>query len=274
MRVSDIKITRKCLFVLAVLFIFTLFSLWIRALPLLALDGDVLNIVAMDDPMYNLRQTEQMLVNFPRYAWFEAMTLFPAGQNVPWGPLFTWLTSTMCVIAGASTRTEIAEVSLWLPPILGALMVPVMFVLVRKAWDWEAGMCAAALIAVVGGQFYFRSLGGYLDHHVAEVFFSTLFCIAYISAIVYSRRHPVNLGLIETVRVPFLFSLLAGIAYVLGFLTMPTMILFAFVVALLTIAIFIIDHYHGKPSDYLLLLNGVVFCIAIITALIMISISG
>ncbi|HBE42545.1 MAG TPA: oligosaccharyl transferase, archaeosortase A system-associated, partial [Bacteroidales bacterium] len=148
MRLPELKITRTGLFILVVLFILTFSALWIRVLPLLTLNTDILNIVAMDDPMYNLRQTEQMLAHFPQYAWFEAMTLFPTGQAIPWGPLFIWLSSAMCIITGASTRSEIIEVSLWLPPILGALMVPAMFVLVRKAWDWKAGIFAAGLIAV------------------------------------------------------------------------------------------------------------------------------
>ena len=274
MRLPELKITRTGLFILVVLFILTFSALWIRVLPLLTLNTDILNIVAMDDPMFNLRQTEQMLAHFPQYAWFEAMTLFPTGQAIPWGPLFIWLSSVMCIIAGASTRSEIIGVALWLPPILGALMVPAMFVLVRKAWDWKAGILAAGLIAVIGGQFFFRSLAGYLDHHIAEVFFSTVFCIAYIYAIVYMREHPVDFSVKETLKMPVLLSAVAGITYILGFLTMSTMILFAFIVALSTAALFIVDFYHGKRAGYLLVLNGVTFGIAAIISLLLGFLSG
>ena len=269
MRLPELKITRTGLFILVVLFILTFFTLWIRVLPLLTLNTDILNIVAMDDPMYNLRQTEQMLAHFPHYAWFEAMTLFPTGQTIHWGPLFIWLTSIMCLVAGASTRTEIIGVSLWLPPILAALMVPLMFLLVRKIWDWKAGLIASVFISVVGGQFFFRSLAGYLDHHIAEVLFSTLFCLAYVSMLVYFRDHPVDLKNRESLIRPLMLSVLTGVAYSVGFLVMPTMILFAFIGAIFTALIFLVDFYHRRQSDYLVILNTGTFGFAIIASLLL-----
>ncbi|HOU81333.1 MAG TPA: STT3 domain-containing protein, partial [Methanoregulaceae archaeon] len=226
--------------IIVILIILAAFSLWIRVLPLFGPHAaDILSIVGSDDPLYNLRQIEQILANFPGYSWFEAMTLFPTGQTVPWGPLFTFICSVACLVAGATTRTEIIQAALWVPPILAALMVPVIFVLVRKIWDWKAGLIAAALIAVIGGQFFFRSLAGYLDHHIAEVFFSTIYCIAYLYCLDFCRKSPVDLKVWKTLKIPVLVSCIAGVAYVLGFLTMPTMILFAFITALTTICLFI-----------------------------------
>lgn len=258
-----------------ILGILALFTLWIRVLPLLNIGSlDILNIVGSDDPMYNLRQIEQMLQHYPAYAWFDPMTLFPTGQAIPWGPMFTWMATTLALIAGASTRNEIIGVVLWIPPLLAALMVPVMFVLIRKVWNWKAGLFSAALIAVIGGQFFFRSLAGYLDHHIAEIFFSTIFCIAYIYPLAYCRDHPVILADRTTWKIPVIFSALAGAAYVAGLLTMATIILFAFIVAVATIVLFIIEFYHGKTGEYLVVINGVTFGIAAIAALLLAFISG
>jgi len=64
-----------------------LFMIWVRMLPSAAAGTmDILNLVGSDDPMYNLRQVEQMNQNFPVYGWFEAMTLYPYGQVIHWGP--------------------------------------------------------------------------------------------------------------------------------------------------------------------------------------------
>ena len=208
-----------------------------------------------------------MLANFPGYSWFEPMTLFPTGQTVPWGPLFTYICSVVCLVAGASTRTEIIEAALWVPPILAALMVPVIFVLVRKIWDWKAGLIAAALIAVIGGQFFFRSLAGYLDHHIAEILFSTIYCIAYIYALEFCRKSPIDLKKWDTLKLPALVCCIAGVTYVLGFLTMPTIILFALITALTTIALFIIEFFHGRQGEYLVVINTVVFGIALLVSL-------
>ncbi len=259
---------KRTIFVAVILVVLFFLVLYIRALPLINLGTtDVLNIVGSDDPLYNLRQIEQIIANFPGYSWFEAMTLFPTGQTVPWGPLFTFICSVVCLLAGATTRTEIIQAALWVPPILGALMVPVIFFLVRKIWDWKAGLIAAALIAVIGGQFFFRSLAGYLDHHIAEVFFSTIYCIAYLYALDFCRKSSIDFKQWHTLKYPIVVSCIAGVAYVLGFLTMPTMILFAFITALTTIGLFIYEYYHGRHGEYIVVINTVVFGIALIVSL-------
>ena len=258
---------RNTLITLGILLILSLLVLYIRALPLLNLGTtDILNIVGSDDPQYNLRLIELTMNHFPAYSWFEAMTLFPFGEIISWGPLFTWLGATLCLIAGATTRNEIISVALWLPPILAALLVPVTFVLVRKIWDWKAGLFAALFFACIGGQVFFRSLAGYLDHHIAEVLFSTLYAAAYIYAISDARKSPIDLKRWDTLRWPVLLSCVAGIAYVLGYLTMPTMILFAFITAITTIILFVIEYNHGKPAEYIVVVNGVTFSIATIVS--------
>lgn len=274
MRLPEVKFTRKCLFIILILFSFAIFTLWIRVLPLLTLNTDILNIVASDDPMYSLRQVEQMLANYPAYTWFEAMSLYPFGQDIPWGPLFTWITTTIVMISGAATRNEITSVALWIPPLMAAVMVPVMFILVRKFSDWKAGLCAAFLIAVVGGQYFFRALAGYLDHHIAEVLFSTLFCIAYIYALVYLRNHAFDFKIKGTLKIPIILAALAGVGYFVGYLTMSTMILFAAIVALSTVVISVVDFYHGKPGEYLVLLNTVAFGIATVLSFAFSLLSG
>ena len=62
---------KRTIFVAAILIVLFFLVLYIRALPLINLGTtDVLNIVGSDDPLYNLRQIEQILANFPGYSWF------------------------------------------------------------------------------------------------------------------------------------------------------------------------------------------------------------
>ncbi|HON81824.1 MAG TPA: oligosaccharyl transferase, archaeosortase A system-associated [Methanoregulaceae archaeon] len=254
---------KNTLITIGILLVLFLVVLYIRGLPVVNLGTtDILNIVGSDDPMYNLRQTEQVLANFPSYAWYEAMTLFPTGQTVPWGPLFIWMTATVSLITGASTRTEIIEAALWVPPLLAALMVPVTFALSRKIWNWKAGIFGAVFIAFIGGQFFFRSLAGYLDHHVAEVLFSTIFILAYTCALVTIRKHPVDFSNRSTLKMPLISASIAGFAYILGILVMPTIILYGVIVSVFTIVIFIIDTWYDISGAGILLLNSVVFGLA------------
>jgi dolichyl-phosphooligosaccharide-protein glycotransferase len=244
----------------AILVALTGFVLWIRLLPLLQMgNADILSLAGSDDPLYNLRLVEQMTMNFPRYGWFEAMTLFPTGQLIHWGPLFTMISTAFVMVAGASTRPEIIKYSLMVPPIMAAAMVPLVFLLVRKISGWKSAIISSGFIGIIGGLYFSRSLYGYFDHHIAEVLFGTLFIFAYVYCMWWAKDHPVDLSKKETLIKPMIFALLAGVAYILGLFIMPTMILFALIIGVFTLIQFIWDFYSKRPSDYLLLTNLVVF---------------
>ena len=258
--------------VIGLIAFFCAFSLWLRLIPMFNMGNtDILNVVASDDPLYNLRQVEQVLHNFPTYAWFDAMTNFPTGDFIYWGPLFTYILVFMCMITGAATRPEIISASLLVPPLMATVLVPVMYFVGKSCGDWKTGLLASGFIAIVSGQYFYRSFYGYLDHHIAEAFFSTLFCLAYIYALQTAKETEMDFKKFETIKKPVFIALLAGFAYLLGLFTMPTMVLFAMIVAIFTLVQFIIDFYRGQNGDYLLLVNGVIFSVAIIGLLLVSS---
>ena len=120
MELVDLK-NRRTQIIIGLVALFSIFALWLRLLPMLNMGNtDILMMVASDDPLYNLRQVEQILANFPNYAWFEPMTLFPTGQPVPWGPLFPTIIAIVCLITGATTRPEIISMGLLVPPRYGS----------------------------------------------------------------------------------------------------------------------------------------------------------
>jgi oligosaccharyl transferase (archaeosortase A-associated) len=252
----------RMLLIIGLLVIFIILALWIRLLPAELLGvTDPLNLAGSDDPLYNLRQIEQMIQHFPNYAWFDPMTLYPTGQTIHWGPMFIWICTAACLIMGATTRPEIISVALAIPPIMAAAMIPVTFLLVRKLMDWKAGLAAAFLISVVSGQYFYRSLFGYLDHHIAEVLFSTIFILVYVIAIARSRGQEIDPKKLETLKQPVIMAVIAGLAYLVGFLVMPTMILFAMIIAIYTLLQFVWDHYRRIDSFYLVVLNVVLFAV-------------
>jgi len=254
----------RVLLTAAAITLITILALLLRILPVFSGNTDVLSNVGMDDPTYHLRQVEQCMANFPAYAWFDPMTYFPAGQPMHWGPLFTVLSSAVCILLGASTRTDIIGICLLIPPVMGALMVPVVYVLVKKVADWKSGLIAALFIAIFPGQIFFRSYYGYFDHHIGEVLFSTLFCLCYVYALVYCRQNPVDLKNRETWKIPALLGFICGIVYVLGLALMPTMILFALLVGMFTPVWFFIQRYLGHLGASALVVNTVTFAVAII----------
>ena len=260
----DIK-NRRTQLIIGLVALFSVFALWLRLLPMLGMgDTDILLMVASDDPLYNLRQVEQILANFPNYAWYDPMTFFPTGMSVPWGPLFPTIIAVFCLITGATTRPEIIGTGLLIPPLMGALIVATMYFVGKSCGDWKTGLLASGFTAVVSGQFFYRSFYGYMDHHIAEVLFSTLFCLLYMIAVYSEKDIKIDLKNILSYKKTLLLSGLAGIAYLLGLFVMPTMILFAMIVGIFTIIQFVIDVARGKTSEYLLVLNTVIFSIAII----------
>ncbi len=245
--------------------LFTLLVLWMRgfipAADMVTPEG--VNLLG-NDPWYNVRQVEQTVASFPGYAWFEAMTLYPTGDVIYWGPLFIQIISALCILAGAATRPEILVVASWVPPLMGAAMVPVTYLLARKLTDWKTGLIAAGLIAVIPGTYAYRSIFAFVDHHIAETLFSTIFVLAYVVALLAARDHPLSTKSLETLKMPVITAALAGIAYLLGYFVMPTMILFALIVAAFTLVQVLLDFFQDQSSDYLVLVNVVTFGVVIL----------
>lgn len=264
----DLK-NRRTYLIFGLVAFFTLFALWLRLLPMFTMGNtDNLSMVASDDPLYNLRQVELLVTNHLNYAWFDPMTFYPNGTNVYWGPLFPTIIAICCLITGATTRPEIISIGLLIPPLMAAAVTAIMYFVGKTCGDWKTGILASGFTAIVTGQYFYRSLYGYMDHHIAEVLFSTIFCLIYMYAILSEKDSNINLKNINSYKSTILLSVLAGIAYLLGFFVMPTMILFALIVGIFTVIQFIIDTYRNRTSEYLLILNSGIFIVAIIGLLV------
>ncbi|MDO9036293.1 MAG: STT3 domain-containing protein, partial [Methanoregula sp.] len=250
----DFKNPRNYL-IAGLVILLSLFALWLRLIPMFHMGNtDILNMVAMDDPLYNLRQVERILANFPGYGWFEAMTNYPYGTNIYWGPLFPTIIAVCCLIVGATTRPEIIGIGLLVPPLMAAVIVVLMYFIGKVFGDWKTGLLAAGFTAVVSGQFFTVSWYGYIDHHIAEVLFSTLFCLMYSYAIVSDKNTKIDFKNFASYKKILFLSLLAGICYLLGLFVMPTMILFALIVGIFTVIQFVVDVYRNRTSEYLLII--------------------
>lgn len=255
--------------IIALVALFTLIAFWIRMLPAAQIGSqDILTFVGSDDPIYNLRQVELMLANFPTYAWWEPMTHFPYGTDLYWGPLTTYAAAILCLLTGASTRPEVIYACLAVPPLMAAVMVPVVYLIGQRISDWKGGLVAAGLIAIISGQYFYRSLFGYFDHHMTEALVSAVFCLVYIWAIRHAFDRGVSLSDTRSLKWPALLGLAAGVAYFIGLVAMPTMILFAMIVAIYTLAQVLYNVYRGHSSDGLLVINTVTFAVALVLLLL------
>ena len=248
------------------LLLITVLALAVRLLPM----GDLIStgdMIAGPDAWYNLRLVEVMLAS-GGFIFFEPMTLFPYGQDIVWGPLFTCISALFGLFAGEAGRIALIDAVSWVPAVLGSLMVPVMFYLGKKLGDWKTGLLAGLFIAVIGGQFFSRTLYGHFDHHVAETLFSTLFVLCYVLALVHLSGKEISFKKPVTLKLPLILGIISGVAYLLGLLTMTTLVVFGLFAAVFTLIQFILDAKSGRPTEYLLVINTLTFGVAVLGLLV------
>jgi len=135
-----------------------------------------------NDAWYHLRRIDYLWANFPHPLGWDPYAFHPGGQTIEVAPLFDYLVvvaagllKVPASVLGLGSSSDLVEaVAAWMPPVLGTLCVLPVYAIGRRLFDYRVGLLAAALLAVQPGQFLLRSLLGFTDHHVLEVFASTL----------------------------------------------------------------------------------------------------
>ena len=197
-------------------------SLYIRALPYDSIFGGPFVRFGGNDPWYNMRLVESTLHNFPHRIYFDALTYYPHGTNVPFAPLFDYLLAVIIWLIGLgnpyATLGEhgIEVIGAWYPAVLGALTVIPVYFIGKELWNRNAGLLSAALIAILPGQFLSRSLLGFTDHHVAETLFSTIAMLFLILAIKHAKKNEITFYSVlkkdwDALRKPMTYSILSGV---------------------------------------------------------------
>ncbi len=128
------------------------------------------------DPWYHLRRIEHLVANYPHVLTFDPYALWPGGQTVAVGPFFDLLVATLALVlgAGAPSSALVQQLAAWVPPILGALVVPVVYVVAARCFDRGTGLLAALCATTMPGAFLQYTLLGFADHHACEALLSGL----------------------------------------------------------------------------------------------------
>ncbi|MFO7712196.1 MAG: STT3 domain-containing protein [Dehalococcoidia bacterium] len=226
------------------------------------------------DAYYYLRHIENMVHNFPRFNDFDPYMLFPGGGTGLLRPMFAWIAAgAVRLFVGASpTLHQIASVSAYMPAILGTLtLIPVYFI-GRELFNRWAGVLAAALLAVMPGEFLHRSLLGFTDHHVAEALFSTTAVLFLIMAVKKAREREITFSHLlnrdwPVIRKPLIYALLSGVFLGMYLLSWIGGLLFIFIMFAYLAIQFIVDHLRGRSTDYLCIIGTPLFLIAFLMIL-------
>ncbi len=205
-----------------------------------------------------------MVKDFPLYNWFDPMTAFPDGKVIDWGPLYPFIAALLSLVTGSTTQSGIIYASGWVGPLMAAVMIPVMFLLGKTIVNTKVGIIAAGLVSVISIQYFSLSSYGWVDHHIAEVLFSTLFFLVYIASLLYVKSHPVDRNDKNSFMFPVVLFVTCGTLYFLGLLASTTVTLVMVVIAIYTFVQMVLDYFSGEPSGYLLIQNTGMLGISII----------
>ncbi len=216
---------------------------------------------ASDDSVFQMRLVENTIANFPNRLTYDAFTFYPFGSTLHWGPLFTLIIATAAMIIGLGNPSPelVNMVGAFTPAIMGALItIPVYFIAKNLFNNRIIGLISALFAAILGGQYFNRSVLGFTDTHVAEILFTTLALACYIIALKYARYD---------VTASLKYSVLAGLMFASYLLCWTGAPFFIMVVLIFITIQSIIDVYQKKPIKYLINTTSPMFLIPLIFVL-------
>jgi asparagine N-glycosylation enzyme membrane subunit Stt3 len=230
-----------------------------------------------NDPWYHMRIVENLVQHFPHLFSFDPYGLYPDGQYMGSAPFFDLFLGFFVWLFGAGSPSKglIETMGAYFPAILGALVTIPVYFICKTLTHRIAGLLAALLIAILPGEFLFRTLLGFTDHHAAEIFFSALAMMFLVLALKSARDRDITFSSLRnrdwsSLKKPLIYSVLTGITLAFYLLSWTGGALFIFILFLFAIAHYIIDHMRGNSTDYLCMI-----CLpALLVALILVRLVG
>ena len=254
------------------IFLFFCFALWLRVgPPHQGVLGGSWVMYGENDGWYNMRLVENLVHHFPIRNSFDPYTLYPYGQNIPFAPFFDWSIALIIWIAGLGhpSTALIEKIGAYFPAILGTLTIIPVYFIGKELFNRNAGLLAAGLLAILPGEFLFRSILGFTDHHIAEVLFSTTTMLFFIMAIKRAQEARPTLSQIrhrqwESIKRPLLFALLTGFTLGIYLLSWIGGAVFVLIMFICLVVLYVLDHLQGKSTDYLLIIGIPIFIISLV----------
>lgn len=227
---------------------------------------------AADDAVFHMRLVENTIANFPHRLVYDAFTRYPFGEYLHWGPLFDQMIATLAMLAGLGNPTTdtINTVGAYFPAVMGAFIVFPVYFLAREIFDLKAAIVSAVLAAVIPGQYLSRTILGFTDNHVAEIFFTTLMLSLLVMAL--NRSEHLTFNMLQqrdwkALKTPIIYSTLTGVAFGCYLLTWTAGVLFGVIVGIFFVIQAVINQLRGDNIEYLSIVGATSYAVAFLMVL-------
>ena len=225
--------------------------------------------LASSDAYYHMRIVDNLVHNFPEYMAVDPYAVHPGDTGGVTVGFFIWLIAIPAWMLGGSAEV-IDKVGVFMPAILGALVVIPVYFIGKELFGRVAGVLSAGLIAILPGEFLGRSILGFTDYHIAESLLTAVTILFLILAVKSAGS-----------RKSLMHSMLAGLFMGIYIFTWSGAPLFILIIGIFFIVQFVIDHLKGRDTGHLFRIRAVFFGISLVIAvsvsagtMILIGLSG
>jgi len=219
--------------------------------------GDSVRFLEVD-PWWYMRLMDNLAHNFPHLIPFDPYFVYPNGGGSLAFPGFAYILGTVIWLAGLGSPTQgtINTVAAYFPAVLGALLTIPAYFIGKEIFNRWVGILSAALVAILPGPFLNRTLLGFTDHHIVEIFFTTLTIMFLVLAVRKASHNQISFANVQRkdggkMATPLIYSLLAGASLGVYLVSWVGGLLFIAIIILYLILQFIIDHLRHNSTDYL-----------------------
>ena len=228
-----------------------------------------------NDAWYHYRQVSYAVEHGLQTMPFDVWTGFSTGvHSGQFGTLFDQIIVTGALIFGLGDPTahQIALVTMFAPPVFGALVAIPTYLVGKHIQGRQTGVLAAVILALLPGTFLARGMVGSADHNVAEPLFMTMAVFGMMVAIaVTEAEKPIWEQIrgmeFEGLRRVVGYSTLAGVATGLYLYVWPPAILLIGIFGVYVIVQMTNDHVSGTSPEHVGIAAAVMMVVTTVLAL-------